>query len=185
MSLARGEETRHEVTSVSPRPAPGAVLIAIAASAEERERIARLFGAHASVLLVSSREEAVALLSADASPSPPAPPPPQPEDHGDTPAEGLVLDSDWRTASWRGRSVPLSPLEHDVLHCLLADLGHTWTFEELHQRVWGNNHLGDRSDMQSVVKRLRRKLGFLGSPLRVQAIRGVGFRLARSASTVG
>jgi DNA-binding response OmpR family regulator len=56
-------------------------------------------------------------------------------------------------------------------------VGHTLTFEELHRDVWGNDHLGDRSDPTSTVKRLRRKLTGLGSPLVIQAVRGVGLRL--------
>ena len=73
--------------------------------------------------------------------------------------------------------VPLSPLEHDLLNCLLADIGHTFAFADLHNHVWGNEHLGDRSDVQSVVKRLRRKLRDLGCPLQIMAVRGVGLRL--------
>ncbi|WP_185996422.1 winged helix-turn-helix domain-containing protein [Nocardioides campestrisoli] len=180
MSLARGEEALHETTPASSRP-PKAVVIAIAYSLEERLRVASLFGDHVSVLLVSSREEAVALLTAEDPPGTARPESPERPGSSDC---GLLIDSDRRTATWRDRAVPLSPLEHDALRCLLSDVGRTWTFEELHQDVWGNDHLGDRSDMQSVVKRLRRKLGFLDAPLQVQAIRGVGFRLVRAAAAV-
>jgi DNA-binding response OmpR family regulator len=90
---------------------------------------------------------------------------------------GIDIDSDWRVASWRDKVVSLSPLEHDLLRCLLGDLGRTLTFERLHRQVWGNDHLGGRSDLQSVVKRLRRKLRDLGSPLQIHAVRGVGLRL--------
>ena len=159
---------------------PG-VIIAIASSIEERVRLARLLGCHAPVMLVASREEAVALLGAA---DPPAPPPtvlPVAPVFPVAPARsrrpGVEVDSDWRTATWAGRSVALSPLEHDLLVCLLEEVGHTVTFGELHRRVWGNDHLGDHSDVQSVVKRLRRKLADLQSPVQIQAVRGVGLRL--------
>ncbi len=79
--------------------------------------------------------------------------------------------------TWCGRSTGLSPLEYDLLRCLLERVGRTWPFEVLHRQVWGNDHLGDRSDVQSVVKRLRRKLRGLGCPFQIMAVRGVGLRL--------
>ena len=200
MSLARGENPIHE----GPRGMPAdvgtpAVVIVIAPSGEERLRLARLVNDDVPVLLVSSRDEAIALLGGDEAPGPelsvltssqpaaargPAVVEPlpartsrirAPESIGES--AGIAIDSDWRVASWRDKAVSLSPLEHDLLSCLLGDLGRTLTFERLHRQVWGNDHLGGRSDLQSVVKRLRRKLRDLGSPLQIHAVRGVGLRL--------
>ncbi|MDN5893496.1 MAG: helix-turn-helix domain-containing protein, partial [Nocardioides sp.] len=83
------------------------------------------------------------------------------------------------------REIGLTPLEHDMLVCLLESLGHIETFESLQRRVWGNDHLGGRSHVQSVVKRLRRKLEELRSPLQIDAVRGVGLRLVDSRSGSG
>jgi DNA-binding winged helix-turn-helix (wHTH) protein len=150
-----------------------------------------MVGDHASVVLVGSRAEAIAVLLGGLPGVPDTLPEGLPEPlAGSTepmfgvpeprPAAGFddfTVDSDLRIASWQDRSVPLSPLEHDLLCCLLAELGHTWPFEALHRQVWGNGHLGDRSDVQSVVKRLRRKLRDLGCPAEIHAVRGVGIRL--------
>jgi DNA-binding response OmpR family regulator len=122
---------------------------------------------HAPVFLAASREEALSLLGG----SDPAPDVAPVHDIGERiqpvppPADRLELevDSDLREARWFGRSVPLSPLEHDVLLCLMARLGNTCTFESLHRDVWGNDHLGGRAGVWSVVKRLRRKLDQLGT----------------------
>jgi hypothetical protein len=208
MSLARGDPIQKDERGT---PAAGGALtavIVIAPSAEERIRLARLVNDGVPVLLVSSREEAIALLGRDlggngaseseptvltssqaAAARGPAVVEPLPaartsrkrahELVGESVVEsvGIDIDSDWRVASWRDKAVPLSPLEHDLLRCLLGDLGRTLTFERLHRQVWGNDHLGGRSDLQSVVKRLRRKLRGLGSPLQIHAVRGVGLRL--------
>jgi DNA-binding winged helix-turn-helix (wHTH) protein len=200
MSLARGEDLVHEGLARTPAIADvPAMVIAITPSMEERLRVAQL-NAHAPVLLVSTREEAVALLTGGAdSPPPPRGAPPD-EAVIDDPVPGmpplvervpidpervgpadLVVDSDWRLLRWRGHSVPLSPLEHDLLVCLLADSGRTWTFEHIHRQVWGNDHLGGRDDVQSVVKRLRRKFRELGSPCGIHAVRGIGLRLVGHA----
>ena len=78
----------------------------------------------------------------------------------------LTVDSDLRTATWEGRSVPAVAARARRALLPAGGVGHTWPFADLHHQVWGNAHLGDRSDVQSVVKRLRRKLRDLGCPPR-------------------
>ena len=106
-------------------------------------------------------------------------------DHPDLGAPVLVVDSDLREARWLDRRVPLSRLEHDVLVHLVRQQGSTLTFERLHVAVWGSDHLGGGGDVQSVVKRLRRKLHELGSSLRILPVRGIGLRLVDSATGPG
>jgi hypothetical protein len=90
---------------------------------------------------------------------------------------GLSLDLDRRVVRWNDREVPLTRLEHDFLHCLVAEPGQVWTYQRLHLVVWGNEHLGHGSHIHSVVKRLRRKLAGLGAAVTIHAVRGVGFHL--------
>ena len=59
----------------------------------------------------------------------------------------------------------------------MRDAGRTWPFEILHREIWGTGHLGGLADVQSVVKRLRRKLRDLRCPVRISSVRGVGLRL--------
>jgi DNA-binding response OmpR family regulator len=145
-------------------------VVVIAVSRAERVRLASLVDEEAPVLMAARVADAVALLGETLEPTEPAL------------AEvavvvGVTVDSDARLARWGDRSVALAPLEHDLLIRLLDSAGHTLTFEELHRDVWGNDHLGDRSDLASTVKRLRRKLDQLSSPLVIQSVRGVGLRL--------
>ncbi|MFE9653583.1 winged helix-turn-helix domain-containing protein [Micromonospora sp. NPDC006431] len=184
MTLAHGETSIKDVRVEGPPGDDGAtVIIAIASSREERVRLASLVIGHAPVLLVSSPEELLSLLVSSAPPTEapsvrPRVVEPLPRAPVGTADAVLEVDSDRRVATWSGRTVPLSPLEHDLLrYLLLAQLGHTCTFESLHRAVWGNDHLGGRGDVWSVVKRLRRKLDELDCPLRIQAVRGVGLRL--------
>ncbi|MGH3347910.1 MAG: winged helix-turn-helix domain-containing protein [Nocardioides sp.] len=132
---------------------------------------------HAPLLLVASREEALQLLARGAAAEHvetvrELPPPDRP-----SLVAGVEVDSEWRTLRWQGTSVALSPLEHDLLLCLLDPPLRTWTFALLHRTVWGNDHLAGRDDVQSVVKRLRRKLREISSPLGIRAVRGVGLRV--------
>lgn len=157
-----------------------AFVIAVAADPDERARIARHLDG-TPMLLVERPEDAVQFLAA----GPEAVPEPEPHPVVCSPPPdlaGLTIDSDGRFAACNGKRVALSPLEHDLLRSLCDDLGHVLTFDWLQQHVWGNDHPGNRSHVQSLVKRLRRKLHKLGTPLQIDAVRGVGLRLVPAGS---
>ncbi|MFE9689555.1 winged helix-turn-helix domain-containing protein [Micromonospora sp. NPDC005806] len=161
------------------------LVIGIASSAAERRQLAQLLGGTEAFLIVSSAHQARRFLDLVRKPGAAAGPPPV----GNTPAEGasdaglpprpdLSIDSDRRVLRWRDREIGLTPLEHDLLLCLVGTPGQVWTYRRLHLEVWGNEHLGRGSDMHSLVRRVRRKLARLGATPTIHAVRGVGFRLA-------
>ena len=179
MSLARGERPVRAVTEErQPLPAPDgpAIVIAVAPTAADRVRIAGAVGGAAPVLLVTSVQEAVRLLLRDVSlvetVAEVAEVVAEPE-----PFEELAIDSDARVVLCGDRCADLSPLEHDLLVSLREAGGHIRTFAWLQRHVWHNDHQGTRSHVQSVVKRLRRKLADIGSPVQIEGVRGVGLRL--------
>ena len=88
----------------------------------------------------------------------------------------LMLDPHRRIVVSGGRQADLTPLEYDVLHALLVEPGKVRIFADLTEQVWGTPYDGDTAQVHSVVKRIRRKLDSITSPLQVQAVRGVGFR---------
>lgn len=75
-------------------------------------------------------------------------------------------------------AVQLTPLEHSLLRCLLSTPGFVWSLLALSQQVWGTSFVGDGSQVRAVIKRLRRKLVIAGTDLRIDCIRGRGFRIA-------
>ena len=179
----------------------GPVVIAITSNADERVRLARLVDGYAPLLLVSSRQEARAFLDGyhpalpaeepprdAATPSPSPQPVSQPvfqpvsQRESQRPRQvshaGLRVDSDRHTVCWAGHESALTPLEHDLLACLLAEPDRVWSFARLHQQVWGTQFVGAGSDVHSLVKRVRRKLARMGAPVGIDAIRAVGFRLS-------
>ncbi|WP_433006953.1 winged helix-turn-helix domain-containing protein [Kribbella sp. CA-294648] len=179
-----------DLTASAQQPFP--LLIAVAASLEERVRLAELVDDVAPLLLVSSLDELRKLLVPAQSP-PPVPPehpdPPEPESATESPArevpdrrtgrraEVLTIDSARSVAQWRDREVPLTDLEHDLLTWLMTEPLRVWTYEALHQAVWRDRHLRGTADVHSLVKRVRRKLDELGTTVTIDAVRGTGFRL--------
>jgi DNA-binding response OmpR family regulator len=155
------------------------LIIGIAPSAADRQQLARLLGGTEAFLIVASVEQArefldaavprttapATLAAADVAEEAPRPP-------------DLSVDSNRRVLRWLDREVELTRLEHDFLHRLLGAPGQVFTYERLHQEVWGNQHLGRGSDIHSVVRRVRRKLAELEAAATIHSVRGVGFRLA-------
>lgn len=129
------------------------------------------------VVLVGSVEEAREFLQ-DA----PAPRPPAEEVRAGRPARPwLMLDPDRQVVTCADAEEHLTRLEFGFLKMLLEQPGRVQAFADLTDRVWGTRYLGDVSQVHSLVKRLRRKLDTIHSPLQVQAVRGVGFRMVRPA----
>jgi hypothetical protein len=167
------------LVTVSP---PASLVIGIASSAADRAQLARLLGSTEAFLLVSSAEQARAILDLAGEPAPDPPPVAAPAPVVPAPVvpasrADLSLDTDRRVLRWQDREVDLTRLEHDFLHCLAAERGQVWTYQRLHREVWGNEHLGRGSDIHSVVRRLRRKLARLEATVTIHVIRGVGLRL--------
>lgn len=89
----------------------------------------------------------------------------------------LVVDRRARRASVAGAVLDLTPKEFDILAVLAADPGATIGRQQLLERVWGAPWYGPTKTLDVHVASLRKKLG---DPSRIEAVRGVGFRLASS-----
>ncbi len=186
MTLARGDDPAAGTTEDDVARSP-AVVIAVAPTAADRVRIADAVGGAAPVLLVGSVREAVLLLlrdpSVDALLDSALDQPPGlslaavPDEDPTPPTSGLVVDSDARIVACGERRADLTPLEHDLLVSLQRADGHLRTFAWLQWHVWHNDHQGGRSHVQSAVKRLRRKLTAIESPVQIEGVRGIGLRL--------
>ncbi|MGC5020715.1 winged helix-turn-helix domain-containing protein [Micromonospora sp. DT47] len=161
------------------------LVIGIASSPAERRQLAQLLGGTEAFLIVSSVDQAREFLDLAETPDAAAMAPPAQtvlaEAVGSTitpPPPDLSVDSDRRVLRWLDREIELTPLEHDLLLCLVGAPGQVWTYQRLHLEVWGNEHLGRGSDMHSLVRRARHKLARLDASATIHAVRGVGFRLA-------
>ncbi|WP_125775737.1 response regulator transcription factor [Antribacter gilvus] len=93
----------------------------------------------------------------------------------------LVVDGAARTATYRGRTVELTPREFALLHFLALQPGRPFSRGELLRRVWGWS-FGDDSTVMVHVRRLRRKLeDDPADPRLVVNLRGAGYALVLPA----
>jgi DNA-binding response OmpR family regulator len=78
----------------------------------------------------------------------------------------------------QGPTVSLTPLECQLLECLMINAGHVLTYDAIMAHVWGPEG-GDRDMLRQLVRRLRQKLDQAcpGESSRVETVPGLGYGL--------
>ncbi len=94
-------------------------------------------------------------------------------------ASELSIKTKARRIEFRGERLPLTELEYRTLVLLTSELERARSFHEIRSAAWGGGpeFAGDVFSVRSVVQRLRRKLREAGTPVRIESVRGYGFRL--------
>jgi two-component system response regulator RegX3 len=89
----------------------------------------------------------------------------------------VALDPEKHEVRIRGELTQLPLKEFELLHVLLANAGRVITREQLIDRVWGSDYVGDTKTLDVHVKRLRAKVETdPAQPERIVTIRGLGYK---------
>ncbi|PKM93263.1 MAG: DNA-binding response regulator [Firmicutes bacterium HGW-Firmicutes-1] len=86
----------------------------------------------------------------------------------------LVIHTPSRTVQVEAEEVLLSPKEYDLLVYFTDNPNRALSREQILNRVWGYDFFGDGRTVDTVIKRLRKKLGDEGE--RIQTVRSIGYR---------
>ena len=95
----------------------------------------------------------------------------------------LVLDSEQRMVTIRGREAQLTAKEFDLIYHFAQHPGRVFTREQLLNAVWGHSYVGYEHTVNSHINRLRGKIE--ANPERpeyVHTIWGVGYKFLYSGS---
>ncbi|HET7172789.1 MAG TPA: MtrAB system response regulator MtrA [Nocardioidaceae bacterium] len=96
----------------------------------------------------------------------------------------LVIDVAGHTVKRGDESLPLTPLEFDLLLCLARKPWQVFTREVLLEQVWGYRHAADTRLVNVHVQRLRSKVELdPENPTIVLTVRGVGYKAGEPART--
>ena len=155
------------MTAEQATPAPP-VVVCITETAEDRTRLAAMFDGVGVLVMASNAASASDFLGTLGDPPGPEP----------IRLARLTVDLAQVAATWADRPLNLTVHELRVLGSLARHPGRVWTYRQLHDEVWDRTYFTGPAAVQSVVKRLRRKLRSAGASLRVEAVRGLGFRIA-------
>ena len=91
------------------------------------------------------------------------------------------VEVDWRSHQVyiRGKSVRLSPTEFKLLSCLIKNRGWIVPHEQLLEKAWGPNYVGDKSFVKLYIRYLRQKIERdPANPELILTERGTGYRFA-------
>ena len=89
----------------------------------------------------------------------------------------LRVDTLAREATWKGRTLTLTPREFDLLAFLANRPGRVSTRDELLSKVWGYGFVGETRTVDVHIRRLRAKLGPKSHI--IETVMGAGYKLAR------
>ena len=90
----------------------------------------------------------------------------------------LTVDQASHVVTLAGEELEIRPREFELLTLLAANKGRAFTREQILERVWGHDYVGDARTVDVHVRWLRQKL-YRGPAVgpRIITIRGVGYRL--------
>lgn len=94
----------------------------------------------------------------------------------------LRLDPDALRLAGPAGSTALKPKEYGLLELLLSHPGRLFPREELVERVWHQKYMPGSRSLDVHVRRVRRKLGEVGSGAAIETSRGIGYRVRISTS---
>ncbi|MGQ9928616.1 MAG: response regulator transcription factor [Chloroflexaceae bacterium] len=90
----------------------------------------------------------------------------------------LELDPLRRSVRRGGAPVELSPREFALLAYLMRHTGQALTRTQIAEQIWSLDYAGDSNVVDVYIGYLRRKLDLGQGDLRLQTVRGVGYRLS-------
>jgi two-component system response regulator RegX3 len=92
--------------------------------------------------------------------------------------EGPVrIDLDRHVVSVRGEQIPMPLKEFDLLEFLVRNAGRVMTRNQLIDRIWGADYVGDTKTLDVHIKRLRAKVeADPANPVHLLTVRGLGYR---------
>jgi DNA-binding response OmpR family regulator len=90
---------------------------------------------------------------------------------------GLIIDKTSRRVSINERVVNLTSKEYDLLLTLVGNPDRVFSKEELFERVWGLDAMGDLATLTVHIRKLREKIEYdPANPQYIETIWGVGYR---------
>ena len=92
-------------------------------------------------------------------------------------AGDLELDLSSHTLKRKGETVELKPRAFELLALLMSSRGRVFTRDQILERLWGIDFIGDARTVDVHIRWIREKIEKdAGKPTRIVTVRGVGYR---------
>ncbi len=91
--------------------------------------------------------------------------------------DSLVINKTRRTVEVDGKSVDLALKEYELLYLLAKNKGIVFTRENLLEKIWGYDYLGETRTVDVHVRNIRKKIEKDDtSPVYIKTVRGIGYK---------
>ncbi|WP_167958208.1 response regulator transcription factor [Anaerosporobacter faecicola] len=91
--------------------------------------------------------------------------------------DGLVINKTRRTVEIDGKNVELALKEYELLYLLAKNRGIVFTRENLLEKIWGYDYLGETRTVDVHVRNIRKKIEKDDTaPLYIKTVRGIGYK---------
>ena len=90
--------------------------------------------------------------------------------------QDMVIDLLSRTVTVGDKYINLTPKEFDILALMARNQCRIFTREILLHEVWGTNYYGNFRTVDTLIKRLRKRLKSAGVPSYINTVWGVGYK---------
>ena len=90
--------------------------------------------------------------------------------------ENIEISHEKYELKLRGRSVDIPPKELELLYFLASNYNRVFTRDQLLDKVWGFDYLGDSRTVDVHIKRLREKLEGVSDKWIIKTVWGVGYK---------
>lgn len=97
------------------------------------------------------------------------------DEKGTLNACGISMNTLEHTVSADGERITLTYKEYELLKLFLSHMGTAFTREQLMERVWGTDYMGETRTIDMHIRTLRQKLGKRGES--IKTVRNVGYRM--------
>ena len=90
--------------------------------------------------------------------------------------ENIEISREKYELKLNGRPIDIPPKELELLYFLASNSNHVYTRDQLLDKVWGFDYLGDSRTVDVHVKRLREKLEGISDKWMIKTVWGVGYK---------
>lgn len=91
----------------------------------------------------------------------------------------LVLNLETSDLECEGRTIHLSVKEFELARVLMSNSSQVLSKETLIEKVWGYGAAVEGNNVEAYVSFLRKKIRYVGAAVRLEAVRGRGYRMVR------
>lgn len=91
----------------------------------------------------------------------------------------FVIDYAQRAVFYKGKEIPFTKKEFDIIEILSQNPGQVFDKERLYESAWGLDGLGNNSVVAEHISQIRAKLAAAGARQYIETVWGVGYKWAK------